>query len=222
MSEQGTQPIQVGDRTEKTESNEARGHGRKRHHRRGGHGGQRPNSPEPAINMDELRNLVELISESGFTDFEYEREDIRVRLRKEVAPQIVTTPLGQQTVSLQPQTTAAPTATLPSATTQQPVSTSAVSVPHPGAHAEAEAAADDDLHKIVSPIIGTFYRAPSPEAEAFVKIGSHVSNDTVVCIVEAMKLMNEIQAEVSGEIVKIYVENGQPIEYGQPLFGIKK
>ena len=75
---------------------------------------------------------------------------------------------------------------------------------------------------ISSPIVGTFYRSPSPNAESFVKIGSTVEADTVVCIIEAMKLMNEIQAETSGEVVKIYVENGQPVEYGQPLFGIKK
>ncbi len=70
--------------------------------------------------------------------------------------------------------------------------------------------------------MGTFYRAASPTAESFVKIGAVVEADTVVCIIEAMKLMNEIQAEVSGEVAKIYVENGQPVEYGQPLFGIKK
>ena len=78
------------------------------------------------------------------------------------------------------------------------------------------------LEIIASPIVGTFYRAPGPDKDPFVKEGSKVSPDSVVCIVEAMKLMNEIQAEVSGEIVKIFVENGQPVEYGQPLFGVKK
>ena len=77
------------------------------------------------------------------------------------------------------------------------------------------------LHTIKSPIVGTFYRSPSPESEAFVKIGDNVEPDSVVCIIEAMKLMNEIQAETTGVIAKIYVENGQPVEYGQPLFGIK-
>ena len=81
---------------------------------------------------------------------------------------------------------------------------------------------DDRTVYVKSPIVGTFYRSPSPDKEQYVKEGSQVSADTVVCIVEAMKLMNEIQAEVSGEVVKIYVENGQPVEYGQPLFGIKK
>ena len=93
--------------------------------------------------------------------------------------------------------------------------------PHPGAQAEEAASEDQDLHKITSPIVGTFYRAPSPTADSFVRIGSQVEPTTVVCIIEAMKLMNEIQAETTGEVVKIYVENGQAVEYGQPLFGIK-
>ena len=75
---------------------------------------------------------------------------------------------------------------------------------------------------IPSPIVGTFYRSASPNSDPFVKIGSSVEPDSVVCIIEAMKLMNEIQAETSGEVVKIYVENGQPVEYGQPLFVIKR
>jgi acetyl-CoA carboxylase biotin carboxyl carrier protein len=78
------------------------------------------------------------------------------------------------------------------------------------------------LHVITSPIVGTFYRASSPNDEPFVKVGSQVEPDSVVCIIEAMKLMNEIQAETTGTIAKIYVENGQPVEYGQPLFGVKK
>ena len=90
--------------------------------------------------------------------------------------------------------------------------------------AEAAPAVDEDagLHKITSPIVGTFYRSPGPDKDSYVSEGSKVSPETTVCIVEAMKLMNEIQAEVSGEVVKIYVENGQPVEYGQPLFGIRK
>jgi acetyl-CoA carboxylase biotin carboxyl carrier protein len=92
---------------------------------------------------------------------------------------------------------------------------------HPGTQATTAASQDQDLHIIPSPIVGTFYRSPSPNADPFVKIGSSVEQDTVVCIIEAMKLMNEIQAETSGEVAKVYVENGQPVEYGQPLFGIK-
>ena len=92
---------------------------------------------------------------------------------------------------------------------------------HPGTQASTAASQDQDLHIISSPIVGTFYRSPSPSADAFVKIGTNVEAESVVCIIEAMNLMNEIQAEISGEVVKIYVENGQPVEYGQPLFGIR-
>jgi acetyl-CoA carboxylase biotin carboxyl carrier protein len=104
------------------------------------------------------------------------------------------------------------------AAAQTPGRTDGDAVPN----AAAPAAVDEDLFKITSPIVGTFYRSPSPDKDPYIKEGSNVSPETVVCIVEAMKLMNEIQAETSGEVVKIYVENGQPVEYGQPLFGIRK
>jgi acetyl-CoA carboxylase biotin carboxyl carrier protein len=109
------------------------------------------------------------------------------------------------------------------ATSSSVIEPKAAPVPiHPGAKAQTEASEDQDLYLIPSPIVGTFYRAASPQAEPFVKIGSVVEPESIVCIIEAMKLMNEIQAETAGEVVKIYVENGQPVEYGQPLFGIKK
>jgi acetyl-CoA carboxylase biotin carboxyl carrier protein len=107
-----------------------------------------------------------------------------------------------------------------SSSVNQAASSSAPS--HPGSQAQTAASEDQDLHMISSPIVGTFYRSPSPSADPFVKIGSSVEADSVVCIIEAMKLLNEIQAETTGEVVKIYVENGQPVEYGQPLFGIKR
>ena len=151
---------------------------------------------EPSFNMDELRELAELVNESGFTDFEFENENIRVRLSK---------------MSSVPVQMAAPMAPAPVAA---PLAESA-----PAAETED---ADAGLHKITSPIVGTFYRSPGPDKDSYVSEGSIVSPESTVCIVEAMKLMNEIQAEVSGTVVKIYVENGQPVEYGQPLFGIKK
>jgi acetyl-CoA carboxylase biotin carboxyl carrier protein len=160
-----------------------------------------------SFNIAEIRELAELVDQHGFTDFEFENENIRVRLSKTPAPQIVQ---ATQPVVAQP--------VVPIATKTEVK----LETPHPGAKAETEAAADENLFKITSPIVGTFYRSPSPDKDAYVNIGSKVSDDSVVCIVEAMKLMNEIQAETSGEVVKIYVENGQPVEYGQPLFGIKK
>ncbi|MDQ3798934.1 MAG: acetyl-CoA carboxylase biotin carboxyl carrier protein [Acidobacteriota bacterium] len=170
--------------------------------------------------MEELRELAELVDAHGFTDFEFENETIRVRLSKQTAPaQIVQT--------VQPVAASAPVQSS-SAAAAAPAQTAAAAAggktetPHPGAKAETEAAADEDLYKIPSPIVGTFYRSPSPDKEPYVQIGSRVSPESVVCIIEAMKLMNEIQAEVSGEVAKIYVENGQAVEYGQPLFGIRK
>lgn len=161
---------------------------------------QRRHSHEASLNMDELRELAELVNEHGFTDFEFENKNIRVRLSKATTPAYVAAP---QPMAVQ----AAP------ATTQQAT---------PATETAAPAASEDEgLHIITSPIVGTFYRAPGPDKDPYVAEGSKVSPETVVCIVEAMKLMNEIQAETSGEIVKIFVENGQPVEYGQPLFGIR-
>lgn len=192
--------------TQENENRERRRSGHRRGNRR--HAPQqRAHQPEAALNMVELRELADLVSQHGFTDFEFENENIRVRLRKELAPQIIQAAAPQAVSYAQPQPAAA----------QTPAKTEDASPKNESAVSE-----DESLHKITSPIVGTFYRAPSPEADPFVKIGSQVVSDTIVCIVEAMKLMNEIPAEVAGEIVKIYVENGQPVEYGQPLFGVKK
>jgi len=167
-----------------------------------------PARPEASVNMDELRELIALLRENGLAEFELEREGFRVRLRRDssVLPQPaegVANPTTSRTVA----PAAQQQATIPA---------------HPGARAETAASEDQDLYIIPSPIVGTFYRSPSPATDPFVKIGTNVEPESVVCIIEAMKLMNEIQAETSGEVVKIYVENGQPVEYGQPLFGIRK
>lgn len=168
---------------------------------------------ETSVNMDELRELVQLINENDFSEFELEREGFRVRFRRGVeineASPVAFAPARELAAS--------------SGTSAAERSVAPTSAPaHPGAKAQTEASEDQDLYIIPSPIVGTFYRAASPTADAFVKIGSRVEPDTVVCIIEAMKLMNEIQAETTGEVAKIYVENGQPVEYGQPLYGIKK
>jgi acetyl-CoA carboxylase biotin carboxyl carrier protein len=164
---------------------------------------------EPAakasVNMDELRELIALLRDNGLAELELEREDFRVRLRREgsnahqpnVNPPPIPVPIIDPVLR-------APEVSTPAADEKK-----------------TEGARDQDLHIISSPIVGTFYRTPSPTADPFVKIGSHVEPESVVCIIEAMKLMNEIKAEAAGEVVKIYVENGQPVEYGQPLFGIR-
>jgi acetyl-CoA carboxylase biotin carboxyl carrier protein len=157
--------------------------------------------------MDELRELIGLLRDNGLAELELENEGFRVRLRRE------STMAEAAAVAPVQHPAPAPVAPAPAPAPSGPA--------HPGTQATTAAAQDQDLHIISSPIVGTFYRSASPTAEPFVKIGSNVDNDSVVCIIEAMKLMNEIQAETSGEVVKIYVENGQPVEYGQPLFGIQ-
>ena len=152
---------------------------------------------DPSFNMDELQALAALVNEHGFTDFEFENENIRVRLSKAVTVQAAAPAAA-------PVAAVAPVAAAPESAPAEPVDP------------------DAGLFKITSPIVGTFYRSPGPDKAAYVSEGCKVSPETTVCIVEAMKLMNEIQAETSGEVVRIYVENGQPVEYGQPLFGIKK
>jgi len=201
-------------------------HGRRRHGRTERRGEQRQASQrrggEATLNMEELRELTELFSTHGLTDFEFENADIRIRLSRNPAPVLAAAPgvaPGQALTPLDSMQTAA-THAASAAQTQG-------ATPGEGSTAATQASAapetpEEDLHIITSPIVGTFYRSPSPTAEPFVKVGSRVDADTVVCIIEAMKLMNEIQAETSGEVARMYVENGQPVEYGQPLFGLKK
>ena len=169
----------------------------------GGKRARNAQRPAASVNMDELRELIGLLRENGLAELELENEGFRVRLRRESA-------------ASEPASYAAAPPPPPA-----PPPAPAATPSHPGTQATTAASHDQDLHIISSPIVGTFYRSPSPNAEAFVKIGSNVEPESVVCIIEAMKLMNEIQAEATGEVVKIYVENGQPVEYGQPLFGIR-
>ncbi|MGI9106643.1 MAG: acetyl-CoA carboxylase biotin carboxyl carrier protein [Pyrinomonadaceae bacterium] len=177
--------------------------------------------PEFSINMEELRELADLITAQGFTEFELEKEGFRLRLSRNTYSQVQTAPTA--TAASGPAAVLFPapqSATSPSGTDTSAATAAAAAAPE--MKAASQAGAVDELYKITSPIVGTFYRAPSPASDVFVKQGSRVEADTVVCIIEAMKLMNEIQAEVGGTIEKIYVENGQPVEYGQPLFGVKK
>ncbi|HKS07937.1 MAG TPA: acetyl-CoA carboxylase biotin carboxyl carrier protein [Pyrinomonadaceae bacterium] len=179
---------------------------------------QSDNTPKASVNMEELRELIELLRDNGLAELELERADFRVRLRREGSSfggdsgdnfnltEMVRNAMGGNPV--------------PYSITQTPMPPTSAPAHH-GAEPQSAASEDQGLHIITSPIVGTFYRSPSPTADPFVKIGSNVEPASVVCIIEAMKLMNEIQAEASGEVVKIYVENGQPVEYGQPLFGIR-
>ncbi|BCJ85922.1 acetyl-CoA carboxylase biotin carboxyl carrier protein [Effusibacillus dendaii] len=160
--------------------------------------------------LNEIRELVRLIDETSVTELNVEANGTKLIIRKEygqAAPVIIPAPAVQ---------TAATAPAAPAPVASAPVSTPDV----PAAKAET-AAEDPTLHKIVSPMVGTFYKAPSPDSEPYVQVGSKVTEKSVVCIVEAMKLMNEIEADVRGEIVSVLVENGQLVEYGQPLFLVK-
>ena len=157
-----------------------------------------------SVNLDELRELIALMRDNGLAELELEREDFRVRLRREST--------NAHEPNVGPDRPAIPV----------PIIDPVLRAPEAAAPADAKKSETaEDLHIISSPIVGTFYRSSSPTADPFVKIGSSVEPDSVVCIIEAMKLMNEIQAEAAGEVVKVYVENGQPVEYGQPLFGVR-
>jgi len=190
--------------------------GGRRRHRQPSPQQNQARRPDASLNMEELRELMEMFTAHGLTDFEIENEDIRVRLSRNLAPlQSTATTIGVPTSQISSASSTAEASNAEGAST--PASSGRA-----GGAATTGTMSTEDLHIITSPIVGTFYRAPSPTADSFVRPGSHVEPDTIVCIIEAMKLMNEIQAETTGVVEKIYVENGQPVEYGQPLFGIKK
>ena len=156
------------------------------------------------MNQKELKELIEFLIEKDITEFELERGDVRIRIKRG-APEAAHTP-ADRIITVHP-APAPPSG--PSAAAAPPVP------PPEPTHVE------EALHIVHSPIVGTYYESPSPGSPPFVKPGDHVEVGQVLCIVEAMKLMNEIEADVAGEIVKMLVKNGQPIEYGQDLFAIR-
>lgn len=169
------------------------------------------------LKVQEIRELIKLVDQSSIDEFVYENEGSKIKMKKNGAATVATVqPVIQTAVPAAP--VAVQTAPLQASAPVAPVQ----EVSQEAAKAEP-APADDtaNLHKITSPMVGTFYASPSPDAEAYVKAGSKVTKDSIVCIVEAMKLFNEIEAEVNGEIVEVLVKNGQLVEYGQPLFLVK-
>jgi|SRR5579862_4918667 len=170
--------------------------------------------------MKELKELIEFLKENKIGEFDLERGDLKVRIKfaQEGASADLTS--IARLLAAQSHAAAAPTpAVLPEvyAASAPPASASAA------AQAPGSAQPDEDasLHIVKSPIVGTFYESPSPGAPAFVKIGDQVENGQILCIIEAMKLMNEIEADAAGEIVKRFVQSGQPVEYGQSLFAVR-
>lgn len=153
------------------------------------------------MDLKEIRAVIDLMSKNKLAEFELEKENFKIKIKKSVdgSPQIsyAPAPVAASAPALAPATQAAAPAVAPAP------------------------AADDNAITINSPMVGTFYRAPSPDSPPFVDVGSKVTPDTVVCIVEAMKVMNEIKAETSGVISEVLLESGKPAEFGQALFKIK-
>jgi acetyl-CoA carboxylase biotin carboxyl carrier protein len=162
------------------------------------------------MNQKELKELIEFLIEKDIAEFELERGDVKVRIKR----------AGEHGISML--APAMPQVVVQSVPTPAPVLASAATGPGQAASAPATPAAEEGLHTVKSPIVGTFYESPSPGSPPFVKAGDVVEAGQVLCIIEAMKLMNEIEADAGGEIVKRLVNNGQPIEYGQDLFTIRK
>jgi acetyl-CoA carboxylase biotin carboxyl carrier protein len=158
--------------------------------------------PDENMTIEEIREFIRLVTESGVDELEVQRGDSRVRIRRSPAPA--------------PQAVVAELPVQRSANNAPTASTGA----QPAAQ-EAEADLDNSLIIVKSPIVGTFYESPSPGAPPFVRIGDTVQPGQVLCIIESMKLMNEIEAEVSGVVTKRFAENAQPVEYGEALFAIR-
>ena len=163
------------------------------------------------MDLKDIRQIIKIVESSNISEFELEEDGIKVKIKKNSVAsavqvsdvQVVAAPAPQPVVQAQPKAVAVEN-TIP--------------VPEP----KEESMASDNVTEVRSPMVGTFYRAPSPDADAYVEIGQSVSVGQTLCIVEAMKLMNEIEAEIGGKIVKILVDNAQPVEYNQPLFLIEK
>ncbi len=164
-----------------------------------------PLNPE---DIDDLRQLIEFLKENQVAEFELERGDVRIRL-KFSGPEVPGNGVSDLANLL-----AGARATPAPAVAHAPAAAAAVA-------AEAAADPNEGLHIVKSPMVGTYYGSPSPGASSFVAPGDQVAKGQVICIVEAMKLMNEIESDAAGEIVKCFVTNGQPIEFGQPLFSIR-
>src|SRR6187549_395654 len=161
------------------------------------------------MDLNYIKKLIKILDTSNVAEIEIEEEGTRIKLSK---------PKPKMAASMSPAHYAAP---------QNPAHETASSVEVSKENlklevAKVEAAKNENTFEVKSPMVGTFYRAPSPDADSYVSIGSSVSPGSILCIIEAMKLMNEIESDVSGKIVQILVENGQPVEYNQPLFLIEK
>jgi acetyl-CoA carboxylase biotin carboxyl carrier protein len=164
------------------------------------------------LKIQEIRELIKLVDQSNLDEFVYEFGDSKIKMKKNHAGSVTVVQPSNPTTADKQSLLEVETAALKAEVKPEPwqMDQEKDAIVH-----------TENLHKITSPMVGTIYRAPSPDAESYVKIGSKVTEDSIVCIVEAMKLFNEIEAEIKGEIVEILVEDGQLVEYGQPLFLVK-
>ena len=166
------------------------------------------------MDLKELKEILQILEEKEITDFELEEEGMKLRIRKGPAPSAnhASAPVGAPLVAT----------VLPSLGVPVPAA-APLAPPAPASAATAPSAPEEEAGVTVvkSPIVGTFYRTPDPSAPPFVDVGDHIRVGQVLCIIEAMKLMNEIEAEVAGELVKVHRESGQPVQYGEPLFSIR-
>ncbi|YCI75370.1 acetyl-CoA carboxylase biotin carboxyl carrier protein [Bacillus sp. R1-10] len=164
------------------------------------------------MKVQEIREIIKLVDQSNIGEFVFENEGTKIKLKK------------TETGTVLHQAAVAPDVAQANAAAEvKPAAAPAPEVPKAVEPAKPAAAVteQENLHKITSPMVGTFYQSPAPDSPAYVKAGDKVTGDSIVCIVEAMKLFNEIEAEVSGEIVEVLVKEGQLVEYGQPLFLVK-
>ena len=162
------------------------------------------------MDIKEIKGIIDLMRKNGLTEFEYEKDGTKIRIRRG--------PDGEpQVIASSPSLIPAPTVVPLSAGVPLAVAPATPSAPA----TQAAAPAGSSLPTINSPMVGTFYSSPAPDAPAYVEVGAMVNAETVVCIIEAMKVMNEIKAEMTGTIVEIWAENGKPVEFGKPLFRIK-
>lgn len=165
------------------------------------------------VDLEQLESLLSFMAEHGLEEFEYSRGDLRIRLRK--------TATHQGAASAAPVAPSAPAPAVHQTAAASPSAAPAVPAPAGAGAAETAPVAAAGEHLIKSPIVGTFYAGASPEAGPFVRVGDFVEAGQTVCIIEAMKLMNEIEADISGEVARVLVENAQPVEYGEPLFALR-
>ena len=166
------------------------------------------------INLEQLKQILDLVREHDLSELEVESEGLRVKVRKDSAGGLVIHPPHASTGAV------ATPAARPVHAPAPAVSPAAAAMP-PSAPSAAAEESEVELAVVKSPIVGTFYRSPEPAAPPFVEIGSSIKKGQVLCIIEAMKLMNEIDSEYDGEIVNIYVESGQSVQYGERLFAIR-